>query len=297
MQYEQIAYEVTQKRAIITLNRPEQRNALSLRLHEELAHALLEADEDDAVSCIILRGAGKDFCGGVDLKELDYKRGPGYRGAAEIADDSWHLERQTRLRMTILDVYKPVVAQIHGTCIAGGTDLALLCDFIIVADDARIGHPPVRDLGSPPNQMWLYHCGPQWAKRFLLTGDCVTGKDAVGLGLALMSAPADRLEAEVNALVDRMVLIDHHLLAANKRIVNLGLELMGMRTLQRLASENDARGHRAPSTRRFRKTLQEKGVREAVADRDGQFGDGYIRFSAPGVAAPSSYSDGTDPAK
>lgn len=297
MQYEQILYEVTRKRAVITLNRPEKRNALGLRIHEELAHALLEADEDDSVSCIILRGAGKDFCGGVDLNELDYQRGPGYRGSSEIADDSWHLERQQRMRSTILDIYKPVVAQIHGNCIAGGTDLALLCDMLIVADDARIGHPPVRDLGSPPNQMWLYHCGPQWAKRFLLTGDCVTGKDAVALGLALMSVPADRLEAEVNALVDRMVLVDHHLLAANKRIVNLGLELMGMRTLQRLASENDARGHRAPSTRTFRKILAEKGVREAVAGRDQQFGDGYIRFSEPGVIAPETSAVGKDAAE
>lgn len=149
--------------------------------------------------------------------------------------------------------HKPVIAQVHGNCLAGGTDLAFLCDIVIAADDANIGFPPVRDMGVDPNHMFLYHMGPQvgliqqftlvitvlfdilqWAKRLVLTGDTLSGKDAAQTGLVLKSVPAELLEQECEGLADRMALIDPDLLAGNKRIVNLGLEQMGARTLQRL---------------------------------------------------------------
>ena len=117
--------------------------------------------------------------------------------------------------------------------LAGGTDLALYCDFIITADDANIGFPPLRNMGSPPNHLWLYNCGPQWTKRMLLTGDLMSGADAAKIGFAMKSVPPEHLEAEVEGLADRLALVDNALLAANKRIVNLGLELMGAGTLQR----------------------------------------------------------------
>jgi enoyl-CoA hydratase len=203
MQFDTITYEVKDKTAIVTLNRPEKRNALSAKLLRELHEALLEADEYNPVHCVVLRGAGPHFCAGADLSEYSSGRGEEYRGRQEIDDDVWRLEQGQRLRMTLFDMHKPVIAQVHGTCIGIGTDLAWLCDMVIVADDARIGFPPVRDLGTPPGSMWLYHCGPQWAKRLLFTGDSVTGADAARIGLAMKAVPAADLEAEVMRLADR----------------------------------------------------------------------------------------------
>ena len=178
MEFEQIAYEVKGTTAIVTLNRPERRNALSGRLLRELNAALKEADEYNPVHCVVLRGAGPHFCAGADLNEYSSGRGPDYRGRTEIDDDVWRLEQGQKLRIELFDMHKPVIAQVHGTCIGIGTELAWFCDMVIVADDARIGFPPTRDLGTPPGSMWLYHCGPQWAKRLLLTGDSLSGKDA-----------------------------------------------------------------------------------------------------------------------
>lgn len=276
MEYEQITYVVEATTAIITLNRPERRNALSSQVHRELAAALLEADEHNVVHCVVLRGAGPHFCAGADLSEYSAGRGPDYRGREELDDDVWRLEQGQRLRMTLFDMHKPVIAEVHGTCIGVGTDLMLLCDIVMVADDARIGFPPVRDLGTPPSQLFLYNIGPQWAKRLLLTGDSVTGKDAVEIGLALKSFPIAELHNEVMRLATRMGLVDPHLLSANKRSINLGLELMGMRTMQRIAGEIDARGHNAPMAREFKKTLREQGVKIAFTKRDSLFGRGMV---------------------
>src|ERR1700761_5101884 len=267
MQFDDITYEVKGKTAIVTLNRPEKRNALSGRLLRELNAALKEADEYHPVHSVVLRGAGPHFCAGADLSEYSSGRGEDYRGRQEIDDDVWRLEQGQRLRITLFDMHKPVIAQVHGTCIGIGTDLAWLCDMVIVADDARIGFPPTRDLGTPPGSMWLYHCGPQWAKRLLLTGDSLSGKDTVEIGLALKSYPSDQLEHEVMRLADRMGLVDPHLLSANKRIVNLGLELMGARTGMRIGAEIDARGHLAPKARAFKETMRQHGVKYAFKQR------------------------------
>lgn len=287
--YEFIHYEVGQGRAKITLNRPEKRNALSLQLLEELHHALWEADDHKAVHAVVIKGAGSCFSSGYDLApsahaeagDAGERRGGNLYAEPTIDDDIWRLERAQRLRMALFDMHKPVLAQVHGYCLAGGTDIALLCDMVIVADDATIGFPPARDLGALPNQMWLYHVGPQWAKRLALTGDTITGREAAQIGFALKSVPADLLEAECTGLLDRMALIDPDLLAANKRSVNLGLELMGARTLQRLAAENDARAHLAPGTRVFKDNVKQSGLKAAVRERDAAFGDGRARVNGP----------------
>ncbi len=281
MDFEQITYEVRGTTAVVTLNRPERRNALSSVLLRELAAALMEADECDPVHCVVLRGAGPHFCAGADLNEYSAGRGAAYRGREEIDDDIWRLEQGQRLRMILFDMHKPIIAMVQGTCIGVGTGIVGLCDMVLVADDARIGFPPVRDLGTPPENMWLYNCGPQWAKRLLLTGDSVTGKDAAQIGLALKSYPADQLEAETMRLAARLGLVDPHLLSANKRLVNLGLELMGARTMQRLSSEIDARGHLAPKARAFRATMREHGVKHAFQQRDAAFGSGYAAVNGP----------------
>ena len=161
--------------------------------------------------------------------------------------------------------------------------MALNCDILIAADDARIGFPPARNLGALPNNMWIYHCGPQWAKRLQLTGDTVTGKQAAKIGLVLKSVPGDLLEAEVEGLADRMALIDPDLLSANKRIINMSMELMGAQVLQRLAAENDARGHRAPGTREYFAAVKEKGLKGAFKERDAKFGDGRVCVDGPEI--------------
>jgi enoyl-CoA hydratase len=277
-------------RARITLNRPEKRNALSFQLLSELHEALWEADNDTEVRGIVLRGAGKSFCAGYDLAPEPGSGPPRgadpdrkYRGYRSFEDDAWQLERSQRLRMALFDMHKPVIAQVHGHCLAGGTDIALLCDMIIASDDAVFGFPPARDLGALPNNMWLYNIGPQWAKRLTLTGDTITGAEAAQIGLVLKSVPGEHLEGEVEGLLDRIAKIDVELLAANKRIINLGLELMGARTLQRLAAENDARGHQTPSARGFTKAATEKGLKEAIRERDAKFGDGRARVNGPEI--------------
>ena len=280
-----ILYQVERGRARITLNRPEKRNALSPELLTELHDALWEADDDREVHAVVIRGAGKSFSAGYDLTAAptasrraggDAKR---YRGMTSFDDDAWQMERAQRLRMALFDMHKPVVAQVHGHCLAGGTDVALLCDMVIAAEDAVFGFPPARDLGALPNNMWLYNVGPQWAKRLTLTGDTITGAEAAHIGLVLKAVPAVLLEAEVEGLLDRLALIDPDLLAANKRIINVGLELMGARTLQRLAIENDARAHLAARGGEFSRTVREKGLKEALRARDAKFGDGRARVA------------------
>jgi enoyl-CoA hydratase len=285
--FKTILYEAESGRARITFNRPEKRNALSFELLTELNEALWEADNDRAVHAVVVRGAGKSFSAGYDLSPMASPRGGdehpagSYRGSRSFDDDTWQLERAQRLRMALFDMHKPVVAQVHGHCLAGGTDIALLCDMIIAADDAIFGFPPARDLGALPNNMWLYNVGPQWAKRLTLTGDTITGVEAAQIGLVLKAVPAGLLEPEVEGLLDRMAMIDADLLAANKRIINVGLELMGARTLQRLAAENDARGHLAASAREFVQVAQEKGLKGALRARDEKFGDGRARVNGP----------------
>lgn len=284
--FKTILYETDRGRARITLNRPEKLNALSFELQTELNAALWEADNDTSVHAIILRGNGRAFSAGYDLTPQRGSETPlpdqgdvVHRGRRAFDDDAWQMERAQRLRMAIFDMHKPVIAQVHGYCLAGGTDVALLCDIVIAAEDATIGFPPARAMGSLPNQMWVYHCGPQWAKRLFLTGDTVTGAEAAQIGLVLKSVPANLLSQEVEGLVDRMVMIDTELLSANKRIVNVALELMGARTMQRFGVENDARAHLAPSVAEFRRISGEQGLKAALHWRDAKFGDGRARVN------------------
>jgi enoyl-CoA hydratase len=136
-------------------------------------------------------------------------------------------------------------------------------------------------MGALPNNLWIYHCGPQWAKRLQLTGDSVTGADAEKIGLVMKAVPPDVLEDEVEGLADRFSLIDPDLLAANKRISNLALELMGAQTLQRLAGENDARAHHAQAVRDYGRSIKEHGLKETLRRRDEPFGEGYARVNEP----------------
>lgn len=268
MAYENIIYEKDGGKARVILNRPQKLNALTLDMQREIADALWDADDDPDVHVVILKGAGRAFCAGYDITPT-----PSRAVRPSFDRDTWNMERSLALRMTIFDMHKPVIGQIHGYCVAGGTDLVLLCDIILAAEDARIGFPPVRAMGSPPAHMWTYHVGPQWAKRLLLTGDFITGRDAERIGLVLRAYPAEDLEEQVEGLADRMAMIDADLLSANKRMCNLALELMGARTAQRLAAEIDARAHLAPAVAEFGRISREEGLRAALEWRDKKFGD------------------------
>lgn len=271
--YETILTERIGRVERITLNRPEKRNALSFTLQRELVDAVHAAEYDKDVRVIVLRGAGPSFCagydiGGGDANELPYGDGP--LSVEEDVDlcmsfgEKWGQLWNCRI---------PVIAQVHGFCVAGGTDLALHCDMVIAADDAQFGFPPVRSQGGPPTHMWVYNAGPQWSKRILLTGDKIPGSKAAEIGLVLESVPADQLDDHVMELATRMSNIGHDLLAHNKRIVNLGLELMGRSTMQTLAAIHDVLGHNAPEVATFNQRLRTDGVRAAVAERDAPFGD------------------------
>jgi len=288
---EGVSFTVSDGIARITLNRPDKRNALSALMLRELHQAFLEADDRTDVNAILLSGEGKDFCAGYDLTDS-------YGGAADTAtaydpaqyrsragtldDDIWNLERQQDLTLVMLDLHKPIIAKVQGNCLAGGTDLAFSCDIVLVADTAKIGFPAARANGTPPTNLWYYHCGPQWAKRMLFTGDTISGIDAARIGLALESYSPEDLDFQADDLARRIASVDAEILATHKRVVNMQMELAGARQSQRYAAEQDARAHLStgPRRARFRKDMAEQGLKEALANRDAPFGKGRIELRA-----------------
>jgi enoyl-CoA hydratase len=288
---EHVQFKVQDRVATITLNRPEKRNAIGQIMLREFHQALLEADDQSDVSVLLIEGAGKDFCAGFDLTGryagIAEERARGdehrYRGmVTSFDDDCWYMERQQDTLLLPWTVHKPMVAKVHGNCLAGGTDIAFACDMVIASEDARIGFPAVRANGMPLSNLWLYHLGPQWAKRLMFTGDCLSGADAARVGLVLDAYPAARLDAEARELVRRIACVDGELLAAHKRAINLGLELMGAKTLQRLDAELDARAHLSAGPRRsqFKRDMAEQGLKAALQNRDAPFGDGMVRLAS-----------------
>ena len=255
----------------LTLNRPDQHNPLTPRSMREILAAVAEAEADAGVHVVIIRSTGRSFSSGYGLIAEDADPGDFPQHTAIEGDvtamlalaDGW---------ARIWNCALPVIAQVQGNCLAGGTDLALHCDLVLAADDARFGFPPVRSMGVPPTNMWLYHLGPQWTKRLVLTGDTISGTEAREIGLVVATAPADELDRVVLDLAERMALIGRDLLVANKRVVNMGVELMGRSQLQRFAALNDAIGHRAPEARAFSKQIAEVGLRQAIKSRDNAFG-------------------------
>lgn len=281
-----VSLSIEERVARITLDNPERRNALSWDLLVEFRGALLEADDLRSVSVIVVDGAGKDFCAGYDMQSAyaryaaENPEADTYRsGSGSFDDDAWKLERFQELLRTPFTLHKPVIAKVHGNCVAGGTDLALYCDMVIAADDARIGFPATRAMGSPPNHMWLYNVGPQWAKRLLLSGDVMSGRDAARIGLVVASAPPEQLEQEVMTLATRLATVDPELLATNKRIVNIALEVAGAGTVARLAAEMDSRAHLTRAKKEFDADVAALGFKAAARRRDEPFGDGVVRPS------------------
>jgi enoyl-CoA hydratase len=258
----------------LTLNRPEQHNPLTPRSIREILRAVATAEADVAVKVLIIRSTGRSFSSGYGFVAEDVEPGDFEPHTSMEADVSAMLDLASGWGR-VWDCAIPVIAQVQGNCLAGGTDLALHCDVIIAADDARIGFPPVRSMGVPPTNMWLYNIGPQWTKRLLLTGDTLSGRQASEIGLVAQSVPADQLDGVVLELASRMGLIGRDLLIANKRVVNMGVELMGRSQLQKFAAINDAIGHRSPEATSFSERIGEVGLRAAVRERD-------VAFDRPG---------------
>ena len=275
MSYQFIEYEASNGIGRVRLNRPEKLNALSRELQDELVDCLERADDDPEVRVMTLRGNGRAFCAGYDITPPTT---PEAQAAAQeqrdnIRADIHRMKRTPNTMNSILNLSKPVIVGVHGYCIAGGTDLAMHCDIIIAADDAQIGFPPVRSMGTPPTHMWTYMVGPQWAKWFLLTGESVSGTRAEELGLVWKSVPGEGLDAAVEDLARTMARIPWELLAANKSIVNKAMDLMGRSTLQHIAAETDAIAHQAPIVKEFSRMAREEGLKAALEWRDGPFRD------------------------
>jgi enoyl-CoA hydratase/carnithine racemase len=252
----------------LTLNRPEKRNALNDDLRAALFDALRAADADPDVSVMIIRGAGNCFSAGYDLGE---RARPVERHAAPT--DGWWARHVVAGWFEMWDMSTPIVGQVHGWCLAGGSELAAACDIVYVADDARIGYPPVRSM-SPPDMAWQpWLLGLRRGMEALLTGDHITGEEAAALGFATRSYPADRLEAEVLRIASRLSEVPPDLLALNKRVAHRAMEAAGIRDGLRATAELNALGFHQRSSKEYMAAFRTKGVKENLSARDGAFGD------------------------
>ena len=265
-----VRYEEIGRVRRVTLNRPDHHNPLTPRCIREILRAVETAEADSGARVVIVRSTGRSFSSGYGYIAEDTDPGD-FPAHDALEDDVSAMLTLARQWGRVWDCAIPVIAQVQGNCLAGGTDLALHCDLVVAAEDARIGFPPVRSMGVPPTNMWLYNVGPQRTKRLLFTGDTLTGTEARAVGLVVATAPADQLDGVVLELAHRIALIGRDLLVANKRVVNAGIELMGRTQLQRFAALNDAVGHRAPEALAFTDRIVEVGLREAVKERDAAF--------------------------
>lgn len=270
MEYQSIRYEVSDRIATITLNRPERLNAIDERMPGEIRAAVEWADEDPEVHVVILTGAGRAFCAGYDLKEF-----------AELPEDPhtqempWDptvdyrmMSRNTTDFMSLWRCSKPTIAKVRGYAVAGGSDIALACDLVVMAHDAKIGYPPARVWGCPTTAMWVYRVGAEQAKRMLLTGDLIDGVEAKRIGLVVEAVPEHRLDAKVKDLADRIKGVPRNQLMMNKMLINQALESMGLAGTQMLATLFDGIARHSPEGLWFKRRAEQVGFARAVRERD-----------------------------
>jgi enoyl-CoA hydratase len=281
MSYETILYEKKGKIAAITLNRPEKLNTIHPPMPEELEQAVIEANSDKEVHVIILKGAGRAFCAGFDFSgNLEHFARWGGQGAHEEWDPGQDMLLTTNpltapvpKLMSIWKSPKPVIAQVHGWCVGGGTDMALCADVIIASEDARFGTPYARVWGCYLTGMWIYRLGLAQVKLLALTGDSIDGKEAERIGLINRAVPLDKLEEETQYWANRIANNPASQLAAMKLIVNQAYENMGLHSTQLLGPILDGYMRNTPEGKQFVQMAFEKGVLEAIARRDAPFGD------------------------
>jgi len=252
----------------ITLNRPAKRNPLSNALRTELFKALEAADNDPDIAVTIIRGAGECFSAGYDLKS-NVAEGQPFHTAGGLGNWPRHVV-DGFFRMW--DLAKPVIAQVHGYCLAGGTELATACDLVYVAEDAKIGYPVVRAISPPDNQFYPWIVGLRRAMELMLTGDSMSGLDAVECGFANRAFPATELDQRVLAIAERVAKVPSDLQQMNKRAVHRQMDAMGIRAGIRAGTEMQALATFTQSTQAHLAELR-KGLTEALTKRDQEFGD------------------------
>lgn len=279
MQFETLLYAVDGAVATITLNRPAALNTIVPPMPDEIEAAVNAAVRDTAVKVIVLRGAGRSFCGGFDF-------GSGFHHWDQhiTTDGEWDPGKDfmfatapalapTQKFMSLWRSPKPVIAQVHGWCVGGGSDYALCADLVIASDDARIGTPYSRMWGAYLSGLWLYRLGLTRAKEFALTGKPLSGREAADCGLINRAVPFAELEAEVHKTAQQLASIPLSQLSAMKLIVNQAYENMGLAATQTLGPILDGLMRNTPDARQFIELAREQGVKAAVARRDGPFGD------------------------
>ena len=272
MKFKTLLYSVSGRIARITLNRPERLNAIDDRMPGEIRRAVQAANADDAVHVIVLAGAGRAFCAGYDLKKFaegdatnrwtqDMPWDPmrDYRGMKANTDDFFSIWRS----------YKPVICKVQGYAVAGGSDIALCADIVVMAEDAKIGYMPARVWGCPTTAMWVYRLGAEKAKRMLLTGDTIDGRTAKSWGLVYDAVPAKKLDAAVEALAERIASVPRSQLMMQKLMINQAYENMGLANTQMIATLFDGITRHSPEGMWFKREAEAKGFHAAVAWRDG----------------------------
>jgi enoyl-CoA hydratase len=278
MSYETLLYDVKNPIATITLNRPDRLNTIVPPMPDELEAAVHAAGADEAVKVIVLRGAGRAFCAGFDF-------GGGFHHWDEglTTDGAWDPGKDfigatadagpVPKFMSLWRSPKPVVAQVHGWCVGGGSDMALCADLVIASEDARIGTPYSRMWGCYLTGMWIYRLGLTRAKEHALTGRPLSGREAADVGLINAAVPFERLEEEVRVTAERLASVPVSQLAAMKLIVNQAFDNMGLAATQRLGPILDGLMRNTPDAKRFIELAERDGVPAAVAQRDGNFAD------------------------
>ena len=281
MDYRDVIYETDGRLAFVTLNRPEKLNALSNNLRGEVMDAMREAEHNPEVGVIVLKGAGRSFSAGYDLSPARAA------GSGDLVNPRSHLPEtgtthpgpQTWSRhvvmtnWTIWELAKPVVAQVHGHCLAGGTELASICDFRIVADDAQVGYPPVRAM-TTMDMMWSpWHLPPAKAREFAYVGDSFSGTEMARLGWANYAVPGDQLDEFTDEFARRMAHVDNDMLMYSKRAVNRQYESMGIRHGLASGTEIQALSALRPAASEWGRRVAEDGLKGALEWRDGPFRD------------------------
>lgn len=289
-----MTYEVTNRIARITLNRPHRGNGITLDMPRELAECVERADLDPQVHVIALAGNGKGFCGGYDLvdsaesmQNFGYDESlsgspldAGVQAKNHDPDEIWDpmidyqmMSRNVRGFMSLFHANKPVVCKVQGFCVAGGTDMALCSDLLVIAEDAKIGYPPARVWGSPTTSIWAFRIGIEKAKRLLFTGDCLNGKEAVEWGLACECAPADKLDERFEILLERIAQVPINQLVMMKLLINQTVHAAGLQPTQILGTVFDGITRHTKEGYEFQKLAAKAGFKAAVRTRDEPFGD------------------------
>ena len=262
------------KIAYITLNRPKQYNAIDSQLPRDLRSAIKQANADPSVHCIILKGSGPGFCGGYDLSIYAQTATRGQtQGSQDTSTgydpltDYTQMKENTDCFTELFHSHKPTIAQVHGAAVAGGSDIALCCDLVVMAENARIGYPPSRFWGCPTTAMWAYRVGAEKAKRMLFTGDLIDGREAADMGLVLKAVPEGELEAAVSLLADRIKSVPVNQLWMQKQVVN-GMVEGSLAGSQRLATVFDGITRNSPEGVAFQRLSEAKGFKTAIRERD-----------------------------